>query len=163
MEIEIGITCVLLVLLAFLATVDIAFGQLSDVGLRRLISEAEDRANTRATAFLKEISEDRRHFRFVLSAAMQILLVAVSVLITSLSLQELNEFQQFSHERLILIAVLIGVVLAVVFRQYIPRLIAVHNPERTFLSLLPLFRPFYRVISLIPVYRSFDRLRRNEQ
>ena len=163
MEIEIGITCLLLVVLAFLATVDIAFGQLSDVGLRRLISEAEDQANRRATAFLNEILEDRRHFRFVLSAAMQILLVAVSVLITSLTLQGLNEFQQFSHVRLILIAILIGIVLAVVFRQYIPRLFALHNPERTFLSLLPLFQPSYRVISFIPGYKSFDRLRRNEQ
>ena len=40
MGIEIGITCLLLAALTFLATVDMALGQLSDVGLRRLIAEA---------------------------------------------------------------------------------------------------------------------------
>ena len=42
MDIAIGITGLLLLALTFLATVDMAFGQLSDVGLRRLISEAEE-------------------------------------------------------------------------------------------------------------------------
>ena len=39
MELEIGLTLLLLLLLSLLATVDMAFGQLSDVGLRRLIGE----------------------------------------------------------------------------------------------------------------------------
>ncbi len=73
----------LLIALAFLATVDLAFGQLSDVGLRRLNAEAEDQPATATTTFLREILEDRPRFRFTLSAASQILLVAVSVLIAS--------------------------------------------------------------------------------
>ena len=43
MEIEIGLTLLLLLVLSLLATVDMAFGQLSDVGLRRLISENGDK------------------------------------------------------------------------------------------------------------------------
>jgi hypothetical protein len=35
MELEIGLTLLLLILLSLLATVDMAFAQLSDVGLRR--------------------------------------------------------------------------------------------------------------------------------
>src|SRR5215212_11195163 len=83
MGIEIGITCLLLVGLTFLATVDMAFGQLSDVGLRLLITEAEER-ESRAATFLKEIQEDRPRFRFTIGAAIQIQLVAVSVLVTSI-------------------------------------------------------------------------------
>ncbi len=77
-ELEIGITFLLLIVLTFLATVDMAFGQLSDVGLRRLITEAEERPATRSIPFLKEILENRPRFRFTLSAAVQIFLVAVS-------------------------------------------------------------------------------------
>ena len=43
MEIQIAISILLLLALTFLATVDMAFGQLSDVGLRRLAAEAEDK------------------------------------------------------------------------------------------------------------------------
>ncbi len=84
MEIEIGITCLLLLLLAFLATVDVAFGQLSDVGLRRLGADSGE-LQTRGATFLRRILEDRSRFRFVLSATMQTIIVAVSVLIASLA------------------------------------------------------------------------------
>src|SRR4051812_42824282 len=88
MDIAIGITGLLLLALTFLATLDMAFGQLSDVGLRRLITEAEEeRPEERATAFLKEVLEDRPRFRFTLSALIQILLVAVTVLVTFISLR----------------------------------------------------------------------------
>ncbi|HYY59405.1 MAG TPA: hemolysin family protein [Pyrinomonadaceae bacterium] len=155
MEIEIGITCLLLVALTFLATVDMAFGQLSDVGLRRLIGEAEESPAARSTPFLKEILENRPRFRFTLSAAIQMFLVAFSVLITSISLR------LFSQTRFVLIALLAGLVLAGIFRQLIPRLATLRNPERALLVLLPLVRPFYRVLSFAadPWHRSFDRLR----
>src|SRR6266850_692134 len=85
MEIELGITILLLVALTFLATVDMAFGQLSDVGLRRLSSEVEELPDSGSTPFLKEILENRPRFRFTLSAVIQIFLIAFSVLVTSIS------------------------------------------------------------------------------
>src|SRR5919112_4257670 len=103
MGIEIGITCLLLVALTFLAAVDMAFGQLSDVGLRRLISEAEEHPTASSTPFLKEILENRPRFRFTLTATSQVLLVATAVLITSISQQ------WFPHSRFILIAMLAGI------------------------------------------------------
>ena len=159
MELEIGITCLLLVALTFLATVDMAFGQLSDVGLRRLISEAEEQPTARSTPFLKEILENRPRFRFTLSAGIQMLLVAVSVLITSISQQ------LFRDTRFILIALVVGLVLAGIFRQFIPRLATIRNPEGILLVLLPLVRPLYRVLAYAadPWHRSFDRLRRERQ
>src|SRR3712207_4021976 len=104
MEIEIGVTCLLLLALMFLATLDMAFGQLSDVGLRRLSAEQEERrGGAAAGSFLDEILENRPRFRYTLSVMMQILLVAVVVLVTSLS------FRWFSSTRFILIAFGVGV------------------------------------------------------
>jgi putative hemolysin len=158
MGIEIVITCLLLVGLTFLATVDMAFGQLSDVGLRLLIAEAEERASA-AAAFLKEIQEDRPRFRFTLGASIQIQLVAVSVLITSILLR------WFSGLDLLLIALFTGLVLAGIFRQLIPRLISLRNPEKTLLALLPVVKPFYRLLSFIadPLNRRAKRLRRERE
>ncbi len=156
MGIEIGITCLLLAALTFLATVDMAFGQLSDFGLRRLITEAEEQPIARSTPFLKEILENRPRFRITISAVSQILLVATSVLITSISQQ------WFPNSRFILIALFSGITLAIIFRQLIPRLVTLRNPEGVLLVMLPLMRPVYRLVSVAasPWHRSFDRMRR---
>ena len=160
MEIELGISFFLLCALTFLAAIDMAFGQLSDVGLRRLAAEAEEHPTARYTPFLKEILENRSRFSFTLSAAIQILLVAFSVLVTYISLQ------WFSANSLALfISLSSGLVLAGIFRQFIPRIISLRNPEGKLLRLLPLLRPFYRVLAYAaePWHRSFDRLREQEE
>ena len=163
MEIEIGLTCLLLIALSFLATVDMAFSQLSDVGLRRLLGDAPPsataRPNRRAKNFLTHVLEDRPRFRFTLSAANQILLVAVAVLTTSVCLR------WFADRRLIVVSIIAGVVLAVLFRQLIPRLFTFRNPERTLLTLLPVFQPVYRALSLVafPWPRPTENARRGRE
>jgi putative hemolysin len=154
MALELGITCLLLVALTFLATIDMAFGQLSDVGLRRLSVEAETRAGAVAE-FLKQILEDRPRFRFTIGAAVQVLLVAVSVLLTALSLR------WFPDNGFVLMSLLIGLVVAGIFRQFIPRLLSIRNPEETLLLLLPFVRPFYRFLSFLadPWNRIMSRFR----
>jgi CBS domain containing-hemolysin-like protein len=158
MGIEIVITCLLLVGLMFLATVDMAFGQMSDVGLRVLITEVEENPSADAT-FLKEIQEDRPRFRFTLGASIQIQLVAVSILITKILLE------WFSGIDLLLIALFAGLLLAGIFRQLIPRMISLRNPEKTLLALLPVVKPFYRALSFIadPLHRRTNRLRRERE
>lgn len=157
-ELEIAVTCLMLFALAFLATVDMSFGHLSDVGLRRLILEAEERPSVSA-ALLREIRNNRPRFRFTVSAAIQTLLVAVTVLVTSVSLQF------FPNTNFIFIAFIVGVVLTIIFRQFIPRLLSLRNPERTLLLLLPIFQIPYRMLSFIaiPWHKTFDRLRNNHQ
>lgn len=161
MEIEIGITCLLLLLLAFLATVQRAFGQLSDVGLRRLLAEyEEEQPSAPQRAFLEEILEERPRFRSNMTAVIQFLLIGISVLITSISLQ------WFPQAPFILIALSTAIVLTIIFRQLIPRVLSLRNPERTFIKLLPVYRPFYLVVSLLgaPWHSLFERMqRRNEQ
>lgn len=156
MNIAIGITALLLLVMTFLATVDMAFGQLSDVGLRRLITEAEEeRPEERATSFLKEILDDRPRFRFTLSAMIQILLVAVTVLVTAISRL------LFPETRFLLIAFVAALVLAGIFRQFIPRFVSARNPEATLLLLLPFIRPFYHLFVFIadPLHQVFSRKR----
>lgn len=158
MQIEILLTILLLFVLSLLATVDMAFSQLTDVGLRRLISEAEEHPSTRSS-FLRQVLENRQRFSFTLSAAIQIFLVAVAVLITSISLS------LFSNTRYVLGGLATGLVLAGVFRQLIPLLLSHRDPEATFLFLLPLIRPFFRVMAFAadPFHSWFDRSRRKEQ
>src|SRR3954464_11950349 len=127
MGIEIAIACLLLLGLTFLATVDMAFGQLSDVGLRLLITEAEERESAAAT-FLKEILEDRPRFRFTIGASIQIQLVAFSILLTVILLRWFSD-----TSLLLLLSLVAGLILAGIFRQLIPRLISLKNPERTLL------------------------------
>lgn len=160
MEIELAISFVLLLALTFLATVDMAFGQLSDVGLRRLATEAEEHPDARYAPLLKEILGNRARFTFTLSAVIQILLVVFSVLVTFISLR------WFSGSSLALfISLVAGLLLAGIFRQFIPRVISLRNPEGKLLRLLPLLRPFYRLLTFAaePWHRSVDRLRQQEE
>jgi CBS domain containing-hemolysin-like protein len=154
MEIEIGIIVLLLLLLTFLAVVDMAFGQLSDVGLSRLKAEAEDRPDTDA-AFLTEILENRPRFRFTISAAVQICLVAFS------SLATFAASKWFTGHKFLFVGVGSSLLLAGVFRQFIPRWTTLRNPEGVLLKTLPLVRPFYRLLTFAadPFHRKFDRMR----
>lgn len=158
-QIELTLTLVLLVGLSLLATVDMAFGQLSDVGLRRLITEAEERSKLRSSAFLKQVLENRPRFSFAISATIQILLVVIAVLVTSISL---NTFQQ---DRFVLFGLLGGLVLAGIFRQIIPLFISTRDPEGTLLFLLPVIRPLLPLMAFAadPFHRLFDRSRRKDE
>lgn len=160
MEIELAISFVLLLVLTFLASVDMAFGQLSDIGLRRLAAEAEEHPNARYAPFLKEILENRARFSFTLSAAIQILLVIFTVLITFIALRWFS-----TNTWALFVSLAIGLVLAGIFRQFIPRLISLRNPEAKFLYFLPWLRPFYRTLAFAaePWHRSFDRLRQQDE
>jgi CBS domain containing-hemolysin-like protein len=159
MGLEIGLTLLLLIVLSVLATVDMAFGQLSDVGLRRLIGENEEKPVSASRAFLEQILENRPRFSFALSAMIQILLVIVAVLITSISLT------LFPEPNLVLVGLALGLVLAGIFRQIIPLFIATRNPEATLLFLLPIIRPFFPLMAFLadPFQRLFDRSRRKDQ
>lgn len=159
MEIELGFTFLILLVLMVLATVDLALGQLSDVALRRLIGDQDEDPQSRSREFLRKTLENRQRFSFALSATIQMLLVVVAVLVTSISLS------LTSDPRFVLVGLVAGLVLAGVFRQLIPLLISAHDPERTLIFLLPLMRPFVPMMSFVadPFHRLYDRPRRKDQ
>src|ERR1700741_4485127 len=158
MELEIGLALVLLTVLSVLATVDMAFAQLSDVGLRRLMGENGENPEPRSRIFLQQALENRPRFGFALSATIQILLVVVAVLITSISLRLVPD------PRLVPVGLLAGLILAGIFRQLIPLFISTRNPEGTLLFLLPILKPFFPIMSFVadPFQRLFDRSRRGK-
>lgn len=159
MEIEIALTCLSLIALVFVATIDSAFSLMSDVGLRRLITEAEERPRPAGAILIKEITENRPRFRFALSFAIQTLLIAVSVLLTSIF------FRLFPDPRLTPLAFVASFFIALIFRQIVPRLIARRNPETVLLMTLPVARPLYQPIArlVFPLGRSTAAQKRNDQ
>jgi len=143
MEYEIAVALLILFALVFLATIDMAFSQLSDVSLRRLTSDTveDERVNT---PFMREILGDRPRFRFALSAAIQILLIIFSILITLI----VYNFYQSSVE-LLFVSLLVALVLSGIFRQILPRFFTWRNPENKLLFLLRFVRPVYRLMALV--------------
>jgi len=144
MQIEIIIAVAILLLLVFLATIDMAFSHLSDVSLRRLAADVEAEKQIGAAHFLREILENRPRFRFALSSTSQILLITFTVLLTLIILDH-------TQDRLMLLfaALLIGLFATVVGRQIIPRLIIRENTEKKLLFLLPAARPLYALATII--------------
>ena len=144
MEIEIAVAIVLLFALVFLATVDMAFSQLSDVSLRRLSSDLEESPRKKTTEFLQQILENRPRFRYALSAGIQILLIVFSVLVTII----ISRFSP-THFELLVYALVIGLSFSIVFRQILPRFITWKSPETKLLFLLPFVRPLYNILPFL--------------
>ena len=144
MELEIAAGVAILLAMLFLATIDLAFAHISDVGLRRLSAETEDGDNNSSSHFLREIVENRPRFRFALSSAIQVLIVAFVVVMTLLT-------TRFTETRaaLVLTALGLGIAFTVLFRQIIPRLFVVKEPEKMLMFLLPVVRPLYRVAAVV--------------
>ena len=141
MEIEIVIAVIILLALVFLATVDMAFSHLSDVGLRRMSSD-EEFADKGSVKFLREILENRPRFRFALSSTIQVLLIAFTVLLTVI----VGSYVQ-RREGLLFISLFIGLGATVLLRQILPRILVRNNTERKLLFLLPAIRPIYGLFS----------------
>ncbi|NNE67871.1 MAG: HlyC/CorC family transporter [Pyrinomonadaceae bacterium] len=152
MGIEIIIATVLLILLTLLASVDMAFSQLSDVSLRRLFTEVSGNRKKGTLEFLREVSENRPRFRFTLSSAIQILLIVFSVIVVLVVYRFTD-----SPRQMLFYSLGIGLALSVVFRQVLPRLITWSNPEGRLLLMLPLVRPIYVVLPFLadPLEPSF--------
>ena len=143
MEIEIISAVAILIVLVFLATIDMSFSHLSDVSLRRIAADFEESQNTRSAEFFREILENRPRFRLILSSAIQFLLIVFTVLVTLIVLS----FTKEHPYQLLIFSILIGLTFSVIFRQIIPRLIVWKNPDNKLLFLLPLVRPLYAVVS----------------
>ncbi len=170
MEIEIVVALLILVVLTFLATIDMAFSQLSDVTLRLLTSDTEEdpRVNT---PFMREILSNRPRFRFALSATIQILLIIFSVLTTLI----IYDFFKEESLKLLLFSLGIALFLSGIFRQMIPRFLTWRNPKDKLLFLLPFVRPVYGLMSFAadpferflrerkPVEQTLDEANRDEE
>lgn len=142
MEIDLAVGLLILVALLFLATIDMAFAQLSDLSLRRLSADSDESERSGALAFLREILDNRPRFRFAISSTIQLLMISFSVLVTIAALR-------YSESRRIVVvsALIISIVATVLIRQILPRFITRNNPENILLWLLPTVKPLYSLAS----------------
>jgi CBS domain containing-hemolysin-like protein len=129
---------ILLLLLGFLATIDTAVSKLSDIQLRRLMSEAEEESKVRFAENLKIIIRDRGRFRFIFSIAMQTLQIAFTVLVTTAAITRSDNGAPVA-----VYAVLASIGFSLLIRQILPYLILRPNPEGALGILLPIAGPFY--------------------
>ncbi len=159
MEIAIAVGLLILAALILLATIDMAFSQLSDISLRRLATDTDESSRPRAEAFLREILEQRPRFRFALSSGIQFLLISFTILVTIAVLNYTQDYLQVAAYSL-----LIGLVATVSFRQILPRLITRTDPERKLMLLLPMARPLYAIAALASSpFSSFFRSAKDQQ
>jgi putative hemolysin len=158
MELEIASLVIILLVLVFLATIDTAFARMSDVSLRRLASDAEDKKKTASAELLREILENRPRFRLLLSSAIQILLIGFTVVLTLL----VKIFIDRDIE-LLAVALVSALALTVLVRQVVPRVLVSSNTESKLLFLLPAVRPIYsvarRIMPSSPPLTTKERLK----
>src|SRR3954470_20083568 len=158
MELEIASLVIILLILVFLATIDTAFVRMSDVALRRLATDAEDAGKTASAARLREFIENRPRFRLVLSSAIQILLIAFTVILTLV----VKAFVE-DNARLLVLALLFALASTVVVRQVIPRLLVNNNTEQKLLFLLPVIGPLYSISRLIVPFSPAQTAREKQK
>jgi len=144
MGLEIAVCVSILLVVVFLATVDMAFSHLSDLGLRRLATDIEDGSRQSTYEFLREIVDNRPLFRFAITTTIQLLLITFTVLVVVL-------ISRYTLDRtsVLLYSLLIGLSSTIVFRQLFPRLIVRNNPESVLLLVLPIVRPLYSLASIV--------------
>lgn len=128
----------ILIALLFVATIDIAFSHVTDVGMRRISAEEEAAGRKHSARLLRDVLENRPRFRFLLSSAVQILLIFFAVLVTV----SLSSFVD-SRTKLLFLALIVCLVVTVIFRQLLPRLFVRPNAERRMLFLVPAIRPLF--------------------
>lgn len=144
MGIEIAICISILLVVVFLATVDMAFSQLSDLGLRRLATDAEDGSRQKTYEFLREIVDNRPLFRFAITTTIQLLLITFTVIVVI-------AISRYTLDRtsVLLYSLLIGLLSTIIFRQFLPRVFVRNDPESVLLFLLPIVRPLYALATIV--------------
>jgi CBS domain containing-hemolysin-like protein len=127
-------------LLVLLATIDTAYGLISDVSLHILRGGRSERR----VAFFKELMEHQERFRMALQLGIQVAAIALAVLAVHAS-------QQLGIPHPAVVGFVAALTVVIVCRLLIPRLVAQNTPERVLMGLLLIFRPFYRVASFVVV------------
>ncbi|MEW6212155.1 MAG: hemolysin family protein [Acidobacteriota bacterium] len=135
---ELAIAGVALLILVFLSVIESAYESLSEVSLRVMGGEHADTPRSR---FFRELLEHRQRFELMLILGTQLSIVAIAILLGDV-------FTRAGIRAPLIVTFFAVFVIVVLFRQLIPRTIALKRPEETFWALLPIFKIFYRLISI---------------
>ncbi|HKP12533.1 MAG TPA: hemolysin family protein, partial [Blastocatellia bacterium] len=151
---ELIVTGAALIVLVFLSTIESAYESLSEVGLRVMAAEREEHPRGR---FFQELLDQRQRFELMLILGTQLSIAAIAITLAGV----LEGWLAHGTVAVALGAVFLVIVL---FRQLVPRLLALNNPEGVLWALLPPFKIFYRFFSIpiAPVAALLERMRKPE-
>src|ERR1044071_3655835 len=149
---ELIVTGALLLVLVFLSTIESAYESLSEVALRLMAAEHENHPRVR---FFRALLAHRQRFELMLILGTQLSIAAIAIMLAS-------GLSAFVAHGSVLLALGIVFLIVVVFRQFLPRLLAQNNPQEVLWGLLPLFKIFYRLFSILvaPISLLLRRLRK---
>jgi putative hemolysin len=138
LNIELAVIAMFLLSLFFLSLVESAITQSSPLVLRTMT----ERPDAPGSALLSAILEDKMQILVPLHLGTQVSSIAISILITHLSLWAWPWLGLFY-------AFLAVVLVSLIFRQFLPRLLTQTESEKKLIELLRLFNPLYRVLHLL--------------
>jgi len=151
---ELVVAGAVLLVLVFLSTIESAYESLSEVSLRVI---AEEREASPRSRFFRELLDHRRRFELILILGTQLSIAAIAILIFKI----ITELEIRPRVVVTLVAVFLVIML---FRQFLPRLLAQNHPEEVFWGLLPLFKLFYRFFSVFisPINALLEKMKQPE-
>jgi len=133
----------LLLLVLFLAIIEVAFLSFSRISIRTYREESWK------TQFLNHCLDDPLSFSLPLRIGIQAALIGITVLVTDF-------FVGSGLPRALILAFLAMLPIFFIFREALPNIIARKNPEKVLLALLPAFRAYAKLVT--PVSRPLTRL-----
>ena len=140
------------IVLTLLSTIEIAYGQLSDVSLHLLRAGAK--AAGQEAFFDDLISHDER-FKSTLRVGIHSTVIIIAIL-------TLRGLQQAGIGHSIILSFVIAVNLVFLLRLFIPRIVVQNGPVRVFLALLPFIKTYFKLVSLLiwPIEHAIGAFRR---
>ncbi|MFL6212830.1 MAG: hemolysin family protein [Blastocatellia bacterium] len=151
---ELIVTGAALIVLVFLSTIESAYESLSEVGLRVMAVEREAQPRGR---FFQELLDHRQQFELMLILGTQLSIAAIAITVASV-------LEAWLAHGVVAVALGLVFLVIVLFRQLVPRLLALNHPEDVLWALLPPFKIIYRLFSIpiAPVAALLERMRKPE-
>jgi putative hemolysin len=139
---ELLIAGLFLIALTLMSTIDLAFGNVNKVSVRRLV----DGPRGKAASSLAALLDTRAEVLTSIHILIQLLLVSGAVLLfTAL------EWRPIPHTASMIATVVVMMFVILIFRHLMPRIITLRNPELVLLRLFPIFK--VAQVALSPVSR----------
>jgi len=155
MQVDLLLTSFAILVLVITSIAKSALDEMSDVSLRRLVTEAE---GTQPGDFWRMLQDRYQQISFTLTLGLHLAIASIAILVSSISLRLMPD--QFKPVSLVAMAVVI-----VIFRLILPILVSQNDPRRTLLFLRFPLRLLIASVGLFgnPMHDLVRRLQRPEQ
>ena len=153
-DIELTVAIIALGFLTFFSLIESAISQSNPLTLRMLLEKPEGRPSS----LLATVLEDRERILIPLHFGTQTAAIILTVMITHICLQ-------FGMHWGLCAALVSSILIALLFRQLLPRLLTQGNPERRLVRLLHVFHPAYLILRpmVAPLVMVLSRHRQKQE